>query len=211
MKIKRILAATLAATMVMGSALTVCATTVSSGSGSSNSTTAAMTYAEKMSKEAGALVTVGGVKVTTSLSGVYAANSVKGTAIKTDLATVKANLGLTAGQTPIVTIYDTDAKKSNLAMACVDAAVEALGGGKVVACLDVNLFAKQKGKVVTLKDGSVAMAVGLPKTADTTKTYSIICVQPGGVVTVFEDLDTNPNTVTFNVQAGLGTYALVAR
>lgn len=209
MKIKRILAATLAATMVMGSALTVCATTVSSGSGSSY--TAPKTYAEKHTQESGALITVGGVKVATSVSGVYTAKSVKGTAIKTDLATVKANLGLTNGQNPVVTIYDTDAKKSNLAMACVDAAVEALGGGDVVACIDVNLFAKQKGKVVTLKDGSVAMAVGLPKTADTTKTYSIICVQPGGVVTVFEDLDTNPNTVTFNVQAGLGTYALVAR
>ena len=54
------------------------------------------------------------------------------------------------------------------------------------------------------------MAVGLPKGADTTKTYSIICVQPGGVVTMLEDIDTNPKTVTFDVKAGLGTYALAA-
>ena len=52
--------------------------------------------------------------------------------------------------------------------------------------------------------------VGLPKNADTSKTYSVVCVQPGGVVTILKDQDDSPATVTFEVKAGLATYAIVA-
>lgn len=216
MKIKKILAATLAATMVMASAMSVCAgtTTQSGGSGasgsSSSSTESPKTYAQKAEVTSNAVVKVAGLDVKTSVAGVYAAEKVQGCAVTTDLATVKANLGLKPGQNPKIVIYDTDAKKSDKAMACINAAAEALGG-KVVAALNIDLGAVEKGKWIELKDGSVAMAVGLPKDADTTKTYSVICVQPGGVVTILEDLDTDPKTVTFDVKAGLGTYALVAK
>ena len=202
MKIKKILAATLAATMVMATALTASAAATQSSGG-------AKTYAEKATQEANATVKVGGVEVRTSVAGVYAAKKVQGVAVKTDLATVKASLGLKVGQTPKITVYDTDPKKSDKAMECVNAAAEA-AGLDVVATLNVDLGAVEKGKWIALTDGSVAMAVGLPKEADTTKTYSIICVQPGGVVTMLEDIDTNPKTVTFDVKAGLGTYALAA-
>ena len=208
-RMKKVLAATLAATMVMASALTVCATTQASGSGSSSETYVPQTYAEKATVEVNAKVKVAGVEVKTSVAGVYAATKVQGVVIKTELANVKASLGLKAGQTPKITVYDTDVKKSEKAMASVNAAAEALGAD-VVAALNVDLGAVEKGKWVTLADGSVAMGVGLPKSADITKKYSVICVQPGGVVTVLEDLDTNPKTVTFDVKAGLGTYALVA-
>ena len=212
MKMKKVLAATLAATMVMASAVTVTAapTTVSAGSGSSEETQAVQTFAEQNSKSAGAAIKVGGVEVKTSLEGVYAANTVQGIAVKTALADVKAALGLTGTQKPVVIIYDTDAKKSSAAMVSVNAAAEALGA-KVVSSLNIDLGAKEKGKWVTLKDGSVAVAAGLPKNADTSLTYSVVCVQPGGATTILEDQDTNPNTVTFAVQVGLGTYAIVAK
>ena len=211
MKVKKILAATLAATMVMASALTVCAaTTQSGGSGSSGSSDyIPQTYAEQAKVEANASVKVAGVAVKTSVAGVYAAQKVQGCAVKTDLATIKADLGLKAGQTPKIIIYDTDAKKSSAAMVSVNAAAEALGA-EVVATLNVDLGAVEKGKWIVLTDGTVSLAVGLPKNADTTKTYSIICVQPGGETTILEDIDTNPKTVTFAVKAGLGTYALAA-
>lgn len=206
MKIKKILAATLAATMVMASALTVCAASTQSGGESY----APQTQAEKATVSANATVKVGGVEVKTSVAGVYAAEKVQGCAVKTDLATVKANLGLKVGQNPKIVVYDTDPKKSDKAMASVNAAAEA-AGASVVATLNVDLGAVEKGKWVTLTDGSVAMGVGLPKGADTTKTYVVICVQPGGETTILEDLDTDPKTVTFNVKAGLGTYALAAK
>ena len=205
------LAATLTATMLMASAVTAAASSGSSGGSSESSEEAVVeTYASKHSQSAGATITVGGKEVKTSVEGVYAANSVQGVAITTALTDVKAALGLTGSQRPVIIIYDTDVKKSDKAMACVNAAVEAIGG-ELTATLNVDLGAKDNsGKWITLSDGSVAMATGLPKGADTSKTYSIVCVQPGGVVTILEDKDTNPATVTFEVKAGLGTYAIVA-
>ena len=91
----------------------------------------------------------------------------------------------------------------------VNAAAESIGAA-FVAAINVDLGAKENGKFVSLKDGSIAMVVGIPK-VDVTKTYSMVCVQPGGVVTILEDQDANPKTVTFAVQAGLGTYAIVAK
>jgi hypothetical protein len=205
MKLKKVLAATLAATMVLASVVTVSATT-SQDEGES----APATFAEEKSQPANATISVAGSDVKTSIGGVYAAESVQGVAVITDLATVKANLGLKDGQTPVIIIYDTDVKKSSKAMDSVNAAIAAIGGTYVTA-LNIDLGAKQDGKWVTLSDGSVALATGLPKDADTSKTYSVVCVQPGGVTTILEDQDTNPKTVTFAVQAGLGTYALVAQ
>ena len=217
---KKVLAATLAATMVMASAFTVCAktTTQSAGTGSessSSSTTqessAPATYAESKSKGANATIKVNGVTVKTSIAGVYAAESLNGVAVTTPEAVLAAALGLTSGQKAAIIIYDTDQKKSTAAMVSVNAAIEALGGADLVSTLNIDLGAKQNGKWVTLSNGSVALKAGLPKTADTTKTYSVICVQPGGATTILEDQDTDPATVTFAVQAGLGTYAIVAK
>lgn len=213
MKMKRILAVVLAATMVMASALTVCATTTStSGAGAANSSSGSSesaTVAPAEVKAAGAAMKIAGTDVKTTIAGGYAAKKVEGVAVTTPMADVKANLGLSAGQTPYVVVYDTDAKKSHLAMDCVNAAAESLGAD-FVAAINVDLGAKENGKFVSLANGSIAMVVGIPK-VDVTKTYYMVCVQPGGVVTILEDQDTNPETVTFAVQAGLGTYAIVAK
>lgn len=218
MKIKRILAVVLAATMVMASALTVCATTTSTsgagstestGKSSSGSTSESATVAVAEVKAANATMKIAGLDVKTTIAGGYAAKKVEGVAVTTPLADVKAKLGLKAGQTPYVIVYDTDAKKSHLAMDCVNAAAESIGA-TFVAAINVDLGAKENGKFVSLKDGSIAMVVGIPK-VDVTKTYSMVCVQPGGIVTILDDLDTNPKTVTFEVKAGLGTYAIVAK
>lgn len=202
---KKVLAATLAATMVMSTALTVgaTATTVSGGSGKP-------TYAEAASVSSNVPVKVAGLDVVTTVAGVYAAQTVQGAAITVPTADIKAALNLGTGQSPKVVMYDTDPAKSTAAMACVNAAAEVLGA-EVLACLNIDLSAVQGGKRVELADGSVGMAVGLPKGADASKTYSIVCVRPGGATETFEDQDTNPKTVTFPVQAGLGTYAIVCK
>ncbi len=161
-------------------------------------------------RSADAKMTVAGTAVQTTVAGAYAAKSVQGVAVTTAAETVKANLGLTGKQTPYIMAFDTNPKKSNLAMECVNATAEALGGTSV-ATINVDLAAKENGKLVTLSSGSVGMVVGLPKGADTDKTYSVVCVQPGGVVTILEDTDASPATVTFEVKAGLGTYGIVAK
>lgn len=217
MKIKKFLAATLAATMVMSSAMMVCAYDYSgsgSGSGSSpeNTSNSSTSYSSEAAtvQSANAAITVAGISVKTSVGGAYAAKSVQGTAVVTPLAEVKASLGLTGSQKPAITIYDTDPKKSPAALASINAAADALGA-EVLTSLNINLGAKENGKWVTLSNGSIALTAGLPKNADATKTYSAICVQPGGAVTILEDQDTNPLTVTFEVKAGIGTYAIVAK
>ena len=153
-------------------------------------------------------MTVAQSVVQTTIAGAYTAKTVNGTAVRTPLAQLKASLGLTASQKPYIMIFDTDAKKSHLAMDCVNAAADALNA-KLVATLNVELGAKENNKWVTLSSGSAALVVGLPKDADLTKTHFVVCVQPGGVLTILEDQDTEASTVTFEVQAGIGTYAII--
>lgn len=218
---KKLLVATLIATMLMSSTLTVCAadgsggsetpTTESSSSHHKNSSSnnSSSVKADEI-KGTGASMSVGGSSITTSVAGVYSAKTIAGGAIITPLAEVAASLGLTDGQSPYVMMFDTDVTKSDKAMACINASAEAMGG-TLVSTLNIDLGAKQAGNFMPLSNGSINMVAGLPATADMAKTYSIICVQPGGVITVFEDQDINPNTVTFEVKAGLGTYGIVAK
>lgn len=210
MKLKKVLAVILAATMVMASAVTVSASGTNTSDPGSGSSSQELTYAETMSKAADAPIAVAGTDVKTSVAGVYAAQKVQGVAVTTAAAAVKTSLGLSGNQTPVIIIYDTDEKKSYRAMECVNAAAEAING-TVVAAMNIDLGAKENGKWVTLTNGSVGLVAGLPKGADTSKEYCAICVQPGGIVTILEDQDLNPATVTFEVQAGLGTYAIVAK
>lgn len=232
MKLKKVFAALLAATMVVSSGTTVLAagsgSAAPAASGSSSGTvaeeaaitpestssetgsSAAVEAARAAVKAAGTAINVAGSSVKTSIAGSYAAKNVQGVAVLDSLANVKANLGLKNGQTPYIMVFDTNAKKSPKAMDCVNAAVEAMGG-EIAAVLNVDLGAKEKGKFIRLSNGSVAMVVGLPKGADTSKTASVVCVRPGGMTTILEDKDANPNTVTFDVAAGLGTYAIVLK
>lgn len=213
MKLKKILAATLAATMVLSSAMTVSARNYYSSSAPVEEPEPApvpVSSEPETVKGANAEISVAGTSVKTSIGGAYAAKSVQGTAVTTPLADVKANLGLTGTQSPAITVYDATAKNSPAAFASINAAADALGG-EVLTALNINLGAKEKGEWVALDNGSIALATGLPKGADTTKTYCAICVLPGGEVNILEDQDNNPKTVTFEVKAGIGAYAIVAK
>lgn len=171
---------------------------------------ASVAWAAESVKGAGAAVTIAGTSIKTTMAGSYAAKTIQGMAIITPADSIRSSLNLGSGQTPYIIVFDTDAKKSYLAMNCVNAAAEAMGA-HVVTALNIDLGAKSNGKYVRLASGSVGAVIGLPKGVDTTKTVSVICVRPGGVITILPDTDTNPNTVTFEIQAGLGTYAIVTK
>ena len=222
--IKRLLTVTLAAALLVGSTLTAAATSrngisrngredYSGGSSSSSASVEARVpeYWESLERQsANAPVMIAGRSVTTTIAGSIIVNRMQGVAVVTPLDQVKASLGLADGQTPFVTVLDTDYKKSNLAMDCVNAAVASLGG-QFVSAINVNLTARENGKIVELTSGSAGMMVGLPKNADKSKTYCVVCVQPGGIITIMNDQDDIPETVTFEIKAGLGTYAFVAK
>lgn len=229
--VKKFLTVALVATMVMASTLTVAASGGSGGSSGSKSSSSSSS--ESTSEAAGgstydgtgeasapassvpvyganAAITVAGSVVRTTVAGAYDVKVLQGAAVTTPLADVIASLGLTGSQTPYIMVFDTDPKKSNLAMNCVNAAAESLGG-QVVGAINVTLGAKENGRLVTLTNGSAGMVVGLPKNADPSKTYCVVRVQPGGVITILNDVDSSPATVTFDVSAGIGTYGIVAQ
>lgn len=180
----------------------------SSSTGSSSTGSSASGSVQVVS--ANAPVSIAGTSVRTTVAGSIKVDSLQGVAVITPLAEVKASLGLTDKQTPYIIAFDTDLKKSSKAMQCVNAAADSLGASFVTA-INVTLGAKENGKIVSLSNGSAGMVVGLPKKADTSKTYYVICVQPGGVVTVLQDQDDSPASVTFEIKAGLATYAVVAK
>lgn len=229
--LKRVLVMTLATTMLMANVLiTQAASNGSSGSsGSAGTSSSSKKESSNAAEEfagttegtasvaeivkdvatvsAGSSVSVGGTLIKSSIAGASTVKSFQGVAVTTPAADLKANLGLKDGQTAFVMSFDTNAKKSPLAMSCINAAIESTGGNFVTA-INVELGAKENGKFVSLKNGSAAMVAGLPKNVDTSKTFYVVCVQPGGIITILQDQDTNPKTVTFEIKAGLGTYAL---
>lgn len=216
MKMKKILAVALVATMTMASCLTAFASGSGSGAAAgSSSTTSSKTSSTVTSiafeevKAAGTVMSVAGVDVATTIEGAYGADTVAGMAVITPMETAIAALGLADGQTPYVIAYDTDAKKSPLALEVVNFVANAIGA-EVVTTLNIELGAKQNKMFRTLADGSIEMVIGIAD-ADVTKTYSVICVQPGGVMTLLEDKDLVANTITIDVQAGLAAYAIIAK
>ncbi|MDE7477421.1 MAG: hypothetical protein K2M91_05650 [Lachnospiraceae bacterium] len=192
MKFKKVLATITAATMVMASAMTVCA---------------ADQYPNlKYAKEN---VLVAGDANITNVAGDYSAESVRGVAVLTPFEDVKAGLGLTANQRPTVVVYDAEQKASPDAIVSLESA-ETDAGATEVASLYFELGAKEDGKWLSkVADTTVKVKVGLPKNADRTKTYSVIRVQENGVVTVLNDLDTSDKTVTFEATSGVGVYGIV--
>ncbi len=223
--ISRLLTAVLALTMLMGSALTVFATS-NGGSGtqsgtqsiapapapsdSDGNTVAGPVIPDTMkSVSAGGSVTVAGAKVANTVRGIYDVVTLDGVAVITPLADLIASLGLTGSQTPFVFGFDTDASKSHLAMDCVNAVTTSLNAD-LISTINVLLCAKDGSKTIELSNGSAGMVVGLPKNADLSRTYFVVRVQPQGVVTILNDLDASPATVTFEIQAGWGTYAVIA-
>ena len=207
---KTLLTVALVATMVVGSAFSVCAKTDSGDGGAGETISAVEAEVREATVVPGEVAVFGGKVFNNTIQNILLSKQAQGAAVTVPLDTVKAALGLKLGQNPKMLIYDLDTKKSGAAMTSINAAIEALQGTFVTA-FDIDLSAVENNKKVVLSDGSVAMAMGLPKGVDTTKTYVMVCVQAGGVTTVLEDKDTNPATITFDVQAGLGAYALVAK
>lgn len=205
LSIKKSLATVLAACLVIGSTMTVCAAPSSSQASASSGGSGAAVVTTTPN------LMINGVKAVSTVKGIYAAKSVQGAVVLTPLAELKAAYGLNAGQTPYIVMMDTDAKKSHRAMDSLNAAAAALGAtmGPVV---NINLGAMTAGKFAPLSaDGAdVAFTIGLPKNfVQADANYAVVCVRAGGATSVAYDCDTDPNTVTFNMKGGLGCYAVV--
>ncbi|MCM1175359.1 MAG: hypothetical protein NC341_09945 [Blautia sp.] len=149
--------------------------------------------------------------VTTSVKGVYLATSVNGAAVTTSVANIASSYNLGTGETPCARVYNMDVKKSPLAAAAIDNAAEALGA-TVGPYINVELGFVKGGKFGLLpSDGAqITMSFGIPKSfIQAGKTYAVICVRPGGAVTILPNISTNPNVITFATTGGQGAYAII--
>jgi len=185
-----------------------------SGCGSSISSNTARTVKKSSSSVAAvkAIPTTSKVAgVESSVSGVYMVEKVNGAAITTDLATISADYGLADGERLFARMMDMDSKKSNLARACIDAAAAAYNA-EVGPCLNIELGKMSAGKysVLPAEGGVIRISVGIPADfADAEKTLDIVRVREGGVIDILKDVDTDPNTITFDTTAGAGAYAII--
>lgn len=204
--IKRVLSSALALSLVMAPVMGVSASTNPPVSG--NSATEVTATVEEV-KEIPTTSKVAGVE--TTVSGIYMVEKVNGCAITTDMAAISQGYGLASGEKLFAKMMDMDSKKSYLARACMDSAAAAVGA-QVGPCINIELGKMTAGKysVLPAEGSAIRIAVGVPANfVEAGKTYAMVRVRVGGVVDILPDVDTNPNTITFDTTAGAGAYAII--
>lgn len=210
--IKKLMIGALTASLVMAPTMSVFASGSGSASGNSavEEAVAASTSGEVTSvAEIPSTSSVAGV--TTTVSGVYLATSVNGTAITSGVSAIASGYGLSSNEKPYAKFSNLDPKKSPLAKQAIDLCA-ASQGAEVGPMLNIELGKMSGGKYSLLpSDGAtIRLSVGIPGNfANAGKTYAVVCVRAGGAVSILADVDTNPNTVTFDTTGGAGAYAII--
>lgn len=209
--IKKMMTGVLAASLVVAPVMSVSATTTSGNTTSAAEEVIASSTSGEVTTvaEVPSTSTVAGVKTTTA--GVYLATGVNGSVVTTSVAAIAEGYGLTGSEKPYAKFSNLDAKKSPLAKAAIDLAAEAKGA-VVGPVLNIELGKMSGGKYSLLpSDGAaIRISLGIPKSfAQADKTYAVVCVRAGGAVTILEDVDSNPDTVTFDTTGGAGAYAII--
>lgn len=201
----------LTASLVMAPVMSVAATTTTGCTESVVEEAVSTTTSEEVTTvaEIPSTSSVAGTK--TSVSGVYLASSVNGSVVSTSTAAIEAGYSLGKNEKPYAKFSNLNVKKSPLAKQAVDLAA-ASQGAVVGPMLNVELGKMTSGKYSLLpSDGAaIRLSFGIPKNfAQDGKTYAIVCVRAGGAVSILEDVDTNPNTITFDTTGGAGVYAII--
>lgn len=148
-----------------------------------------------------------GSLVTSTIHGVYIAKAVDGTAITMPQNDVKNALGI-ADESTNVSAYFCDSTNKE-----VNEALKTLAGAQsktVAACFHADMYSiTVQGTVASIKDAKepVTMVFGTPKHLQG-KTLSILCRDTSGNAVIFEDMDSDPDTVTISANV-FGVYALV--
>lgn len=210
--IKKMMAGALAVSLVMAPVMSVGAAP-STGNDTKSATEEVIVSSTsgevKTIAEVPSTSAVGGVK--TTAAGVYLATGVNGSIVTTSVAAIAEGYGLTSSEKPYAKFSNLDAKKSPLAKTAIDLAA-ASQGATVGPMLNIELGKMSGGKYSLLpSDGSaIRICLGIPKSfAQSGKTYAVVCVRAGGAVSILQDIDTNPDTVTFDTTGGAGAYAII--
>lgn len=195
--VKKFIAVTMAATLMVAPAITASAAT---------ETSAPVEATTEVKAES--TVNVAGTVLKSQTAGAYSVKTLAGLAVREAPATIKAAAGMAANETPFVRAYDITAKKSPAAFASFDAAAGAVGA-TVLGALNIDLGKMAAGKFSDLPAGVAATTTVGVKNANG-RTLAIVKVLPGGATEIIQDTDDNPNTVTFPITGGLAAYAVIA-
>ncbi len=209
--IKKMMAGALAVSMVMAPVMSV-------GAASTGNDTKSATEEVIVSSTSGEVQTIAEVPSTssvagvkTTVAGVYLATGVNGSVVTTGVTAIAEGYGLTGSEKPYAKFFNLDAKKSPLAKNAIDLAA-ASQGATVGPMLNIELGKMTSGKYSLLptEGAAIRISLGIPKSfAQAGKTYAVICVRAGGAVSVLQDVDTNPDTVTVDTTGGAGAYAII--
>ncbi len=206
--LKKFLAVTLAASLMIAPAVTAGATTDASQSSGSESTASSGDSSTPAAPAVTATSSVAGVGAST-VAGAYSVKTLPGVAVKAAAATIAQQAGLQANEKVFARVYDINAKGSPLAFKSINAAIAGVGG-TFVGALNFDFGKMAGGKFAALPEGvEVPVAFGVPA-AFAGKKIGVVKVAKGGVTTILEDQDDNPNSVTVPVSGGLAAYALFA-
>ena len=210
--IKRMLCGALALSLVLAPSMSTLATT-GAGSVSGNTVVAEATTGEVQETATAATVayttTSNAAGIASQVGGVYILRRGIGVAITTPASTIAANYGLAAGERVFIKAMDMDIRKSNLAYQCMTNTAAAYGA-TIVGTINLELGKMSGGRYSLLEAGAeVPVTFSVPRAAQGQR-IGVIRVQEGGVVTLFEDMDTNPATVSFNITGGAAAYAIIA-
>lgn len=205
--VKRVLAVTMAASLVV---MPLTAGATDSAQSSSSDTTVTAAQAEEVTTTS--QVVAGGTVVKNELPGAFQiapSSPISGVAVRQSANTIKASAGLASNQTPFTRVYTLDPNKSKAVYASFNAAAEVYGGS-VVAAINSDLGALTGGKFTSLPEGvSVPVTIGI-KNFDPNAEYYIIKVSKKGVIEKIPVTIEN-GKATFDITGGLSAYALMKK
>lgn len=208
--IKKVLASTLAVALVASPVLNV------EASCGTSSNLSASTVVAQAAEAAGVTVeeiptTSSVAGVTTSVTGIYLATKVDGTAITTPMANIATGYGLASNEKAFAKFSNMDAKKSYLANACLVAGA-ASQNAILGPCVNIELGKMTSGhySLLPTTGAAIRISIGIPASfAQDGHTYAMVRVREGGIIDILKDVDTNPNTITFDTTGGAGAYAII--
>ena len=202
--LKKVLAVTMAATMLV---MPLTAGATDSSSSSSTEATADAGAVQSTSQ-----VVAGGAVVKNELPGAFQVAPtapISGMAVTESPAQIKQEAGLAANETPYVAAYTVDRKKSAAVYASFDAAAASVGG-TTLGGINVDLGKLTGGKFTQLPAGvSVPFTMGI-KNYNPNLTYYVVKVLPGGATELIPCTVTN-GRLSFNITGGLAGYGLIAK
>lgn len=209
--VKKMLTVTLAASLVV-MPMTAFATTDSSSDTTTSTTTtsdssSSDTYVAPEGVSFSSQATIGGKVVKSTVPGSYQlGTTVKAVVFTQSLDGIKAAAGMTGTDRPYARVYESNAKKSPLALETANGAAAALGKTLLSDTgININIGKMSAGKFTSLTD-SVKTPVTVALKGDAAGATSVIAVGPKGVVVAIEATNDGAGNITFEAIGGQYTY-----